>query len=199
MSRVVLVMQVLHVDVTKFGTPKILGTSDFFANNGNGFQPGCTSNYCSHTRAVFYYYASIFSQYSFIAGKCDLCLSTVSSLACSGRSGLYSDHMSGVFCIFTTACFPYLYSFSTITTTTTTTTTATTCAVASLYPPLPVRPLPLVPVRPSPPLSRPLYRKCRRRRGSKCCFFQQKMQSSLPKTELSLLPFAIRKIIIVNS
>lgn len=177
-------VQVLHVDVMKYGTSKTLGTSDFFANKGSDFQPGCTSNYCSHTRAVFYYYASIFPQYPFIADKCDLCISTISSLACSGRFGLHNNRMNGVFCIYTTACFPYLYSGSAFTETTTT----TPRAVGFYYPPAPLplplhpppspiipvltpTPAPILAIRPAAPLSRPPRKRCRRRRRRMCGFF----------------------------
>lgn len=133
-------MQVLHTDVQKYGTSKLLGDSDFYANRRSDNQPGCSHNYCDHTKAIYYYYASIFSQYGFIGGDCDqIC----SSSSCTSRFGLYNDGISGNFCFGTTACFPY--ALQTVTTTT-----------LYPYPPPPLPPYPLPPYS-SPPYSPPLY------------------------------------------
>lgn len=90
----------------KYGTSSLLGHSDFFVNRKSKHQPGCGDNYCSHMRAIYYYYASIISQYQFHASRCDQCHHHTS--ACTSRFGLYHESVSGVFCLSATASFPYL-------------------------------------------------------------------------------------------
>lgn len=137
-------VQVLHTDVQRYGTSRLLGDSDFFASRTSANQPGCTHNFCDHTKAIYFYYASIFSQYGFIGNDCDQ-VCTISN--CISRFGLYNDGINGDFCFGVTACFPY--ALQTVTTTTST----------SLLPPyaIPPRPVPLPPRPPSLPPYRPPY------------------------------------------
>lgn len=150
-------VQVLHTDVQRYGTSKLLGDSDFFVNERYNNQPGCLHNYCDHTKAIYYYYASIFPQYGFVGSDCDqIC----SYPRCRSRFGLYNDGISGEFCFDVAACFPYvLQTLPTIITTTTAATTTTT--VAYFYPPPPPLPPPLPPKRHK-------KRKHRRRKRKRC-------------------------------
>lgn len=158
-------VQVLHTDVQRYGTSKLLGDSDFFASRRSDSQPGCSNNFCDHTKAIYFYYASIFSQYGFIGSDCDqICSST----SCTSRFGLFNDGISGDFCFGVTACFPY--ALQTVTTTT-------------IYPLPPLPPPPPFPFPPPLPPKRhkkrkhrrrkprPCQRPCRRRcrRNCKCC------------------------------
>lgn len=149
-------MQVLHTDGNQYGTNNLLGDSDFYANIGSANQPGCLHNFCDHTKAIFYYYASIFSQYGFIGSDCAQLCSTSS---CISRFGLFNDGVNGRFCFGTTVCFPYALQLLTTTTTTT---------ISPLLPPPPLYvPYPLPSPVPVPP--RKHKRKHRRRKHKRCC------------------------------
>ena len=154
-------VQVLHTDIQRYGTSKLLGDSDFFASERYNNQPGCLHNYCDHTKAIYYYYASIFPQYGFVGRDCDqICTYP----RCTSRFGLYNDGISGDFCFDVAACFPYaLQTLPTVPTlptiTTTTTVATTTTTVTYFFPPPP--PLTLPPKRRK-------KRKHRRRRRKRC-------------------------------
>lgn len=97
-------VQVIHTNMHKYGTSTLLGHADFFVNRHSKYQPGCADSYCSHMRAIYYYYASIISQYQFYASRCDQCYTST----CTSRFGLYHESVSGVFCLTATSSYPYL-------------------------------------------------------------------------------------------
>lgn len=102
-------VQVLHTDPGDLGTALNRGDVDFWANNKTEFQPGCTDLPCGHFKALFIYFASIFSQYIFIGERCgtsnDAHLTHTSSH--TSIFGLYNDGKVGQFCFNTSSCFPY--------------------------------------------------------------------------------------------
>lgn len=98
-------VQVLHCDPNGLGTSLLRGDADFYANIESAFQPGCTITECGHSKAFYYYYASLFPQYKFIGGDCrthqDL------ETTHTSRFGQFNDQKEGVFCFQTKPCFPY--------------------------------------------------------------------------------------------
>ncbi|XP_031626710.1 lipase member H-like [Contarinia nasturtii] len=132
-------VQVLHTDTQKYGTQSLLGHADFYASRYSNNQPGCTHNFCDHTKAIYYYFASTFSQYGFIGNDCD---QVCSFSSCTSRFGLYNDGKSGDFCFGVATCFPYALQ---------TITTSTTCPYPFSYPLLPSYPLPPPIAPPIPP------------------------------------------------
>ncbi|XP_055591369.1 pancreatic triacylglycerol lipase-like [Uranotaenia lowii] len=81
-------VEVLHT--SSFGYPFPIGTSDFYANGGVFYQPGCFfEGYigCSHSRAYFYYAESITSQVGFWARKCAQLTVNLFDVTCDGQNG----------------------------------------------------------------------------------------------------------------
>lgn len=98
-------VQVLHTNAGELGTNKSIGDADFFANFGTVIQPGCPFKQCGHAKALFYYYASLFSQNEFIGVDCEQ--QDAKQIDLNSRFGLFTDGKVGEFCFNTTACFPY--------------------------------------------------------------------------------------------
>lgn len=98
-------MQVLHTNGGELGTNKSIGDADFFANYGSVIQPGCPFKQCGHAKALFYYYASLFSQNEFIGVDCEQ--QDAKQIDLNSRFGFFTDGKIGEFCFNTTACFPY--------------------------------------------------------------------------------------------
>lgn len=99
-------VQVLHTNFD-LGSSKLLGDVDFYANNKSIFQPGCPFKQCGHSKAIFYYYASLLPQYEFIGFDCER--QDAKHTATFSRFGLFNNGDElGEFCFNTTACFPYM-------------------------------------------------------------------------------------------
>lgn len=98
-------VQVLHTNAGELGTNKSIGDADFFANFGTVIQPGCPFKQCGHAKALFYYYASLFSQNEFIGVDCEQ--QDAKQIDLNSRFGYFTDGKIGEFCFNTTACFPY--------------------------------------------------------------------------------------------
>lgn len=97
-------VQVLHSEISFFGTPTPLGHSDFYANFWNEFAPGCPFAECGHIKVVFYYFSSLFGDHKFIGESCDEISTNSTSVS---RFGVYGDDKIGRFCFNTSACYPY--------------------------------------------------------------------------------------------
>lgn len=95
----------MHTNGGELGTNKSIGDADFFANFGSVIQPGCPFKQCGHAKALFYYYASLFSQNEFIGVDCEQ--QDSKQLELNSRFGFFTDGKIGEFCFNTTACFPY--------------------------------------------------------------------------------------------
>lgn len=98
-------VQVLHTEPGNSGTVMLRGDADFFANKYSLFQPGCEFEQCSHDKAVYYYYASLFPHNKFIGEDCNLLLKNTSH---KSQFGQFNDGKSGVFCFNTNPCLPYV-------------------------------------------------------------------------------------------
>lgn len=98
-------VQVLHTDPGVIGTKFNRGDADFYPNHQSEYQSGCTADGCNHSKAVFYYFASLFPQFKFIGVSCGKNIDSNSIER--GRFGEFSDGKTGVFCFETTPCFPY--------------------------------------------------------------------------------------------
>lgn len=98
-------VQVLHTEAGRSGTANLRGDADFFANKFSSNQPGCEFEQCSHNKAAFYYYASLFSPNKFIGVDCSLLLKNASH---HSLFGAFNGGESGVFCFATNRCYPYV-------------------------------------------------------------------------------------------
>lgn len=99
-------VQVLHTNPGELGTNEQRGDSNFYANNKTTTQPGCPFKQCGHAKAIFYYFASLFPEYEFIAVDCEQ-QDFRQANAISSRFGFFSDGNEGNFCFNTTSCFPF--------------------------------------------------------------------------------------------
>lgn len=99
-------VQILHTEPNGFGTNKLRGNVDFFANNRSSTQPGCNYEHCSHAKAIFYYFASLYPQNRFI-GSTNCEHSNTKGVKDTSTFGQFNDGKSGVFCFDTEPCSPY--------------------------------------------------------------------------------------------
>lgn len=98
-------VQVLHTTPGVVGSSLLRGDADFYPNTNAGFQPGCTFIQCGHSKAVYYYYASLFPENKFLAHG------SSNTKALTAEFGQFSEKSYGVSCFQTTACFPYAVNF----------------------------------------------------------------------------------------
>lgn len=102
-------VQILHTEPNNFGTSYLRGHVDFWANNRSSLQPGCTqNNHCSHAKAVYFYYASLFPQNMFIGTTTDCGgqqRENVSKNSCIFGPSI--NCKNGKFCLNTNSCYPY--------------------------------------------------------------------------------------------
>lgn len=105
-------VQVLHTDPGDLGTIEERGDLDFYANNETYVQPGCPLKQCGHGKAVYFYFASTFSQYEFFSMQCKQQDAARQASTDSLRFGIfdagyYMSYDTGNFCFNTTSCFPF--------------------------------------------------------------------------------------------
>lgn len=97
-------VQILHTEPFGFGTSIRRGDADFFANRGSTSQPGCSYIGCSHDKAVYFYFASLFPKHKFYSANCDQYGADQLSESLFGH---FNDGKNGVFCFNTNPCFSY--------------------------------------------------------------------------------------------
>lgn len=88
------------------GTNEPRGDANFYANNKTTKQPGCPLKPCGHTKAIFYYFASLFPEYEFIGVACEQQDFRGFGIVLN-RFGFFADDIEGNFCFNTTSCFPF--------------------------------------------------------------------------------------------